>query len=51
MTEERLANLAVLSIKRDITDALNPDEVVSGFSQSCRRNVLLINQIKTNYPI
>ena len=40
MTEERLANLAVLSIERDITNALNLDEVVSEFSQSCRRIVL-----------
>ena len=27
MTEERLANLAVLSTERDITDAINLDEV------------------------
>ena len=40
MTEERLANLAVLSIERDITNALNLDEVVSEISQSCRRIVL-----------
>ena len=40
MTEERLANLAVLSIERDITNAFNLDEVVSEFSQSCRRIVL-----------
>ena len=31
MTEERLASLAVLSIERDITNALNLDEVVSEF--------------------
>ena len=34
MTEERLANLAILSIERDCTDQLDHDEVLKEFSQS-----------------
>ena len=41
MTEERLANLAILSIERDCTDQLDHDEVLKEFSQSYRRIVLV----------
>ncbi len=35
MTEERLTNLAILSIERDCTDELDFDEVLKQFSQKC----------------